>query len=121
MPRAAPPAARHTERPRSLTREGRSVMYPGPHPAIRRTRRRFAKRSSVVVTVAALGALASSPVAAHASGQLSLNCSARTVQVAIADPGPADQSLWGQLCYRGQHEPSTVQVLIPGATYNHLY
>ena len=44
-----------------------------------------------------------------------------TLQVAIADPGPADQTLWGQLCYRGRQEPTTVQVLIPGATYNHLY
>ena len=39
----------------------------------------------------------------------------------IADPGPADQTLWGQLCYRGDREPGTVQLLVHGATYNHLY
>ncbi|MGD0701445.1 MAG: alpha/beta fold hydrolase [Trebonia sp.] len=75
----------------------------------------------MAVSVTALCALASGPNAARAATLSALNCSARTVQVAIADPGPADQSMWGQLCYRGQREPATVQVLVPGATYNHLY
>lgn len=29
--------------------------------------------------------------------------------------------MWGQLCFRGSHEPATVQLLVHGATYNHLY
>jgi pimeloyl-ACP methyl ester carboxylesterase len=29
--------------------------------------------------------------------------------------------MWGQLCYRGSSEPSTVQLLVHGASYNHLY
>jgi pimeloyl-ACP methyl ester carboxylesterase len=45
----------------------------------------------------------------------------RTLPVAIADPGPADQVMWGQLCYRGSREPGTVQLLVHGASYNRLY
>ena len=30
--------------------------------------------------------------------------------------------MWGQqLCYRGSREPATVQLVVHGATYNHLY
>jgi len=29
--------------------------------------------------------------------------------------------MWGQLCYRGPVEPKTVQLVVPGATYNHIY
>jgi pimeloyl-ACP methyl ester carboxylesterase len=75
----------------------------------------------VAVAAAGLGALLCSPVTAQASGLPALNCSVVSLPVAIADPGPADQTMWGQLCYRGRDEPGTVQVLIPGATYNHLY
>ena len=82
---------------------------------------RFFYRSSLVVAVAISGALVLAPAAARASGLPPPNCSVHNLQVAITDPGPADQTLSGQLCYRGQQEPGTVQVLIPGATYNHLY
>jgi pimeloyl-ACP methyl ester carboxylesterase len=84
-------------------------------------RRRLVRRSATAVTVAALGSLIAVPAAASAAVIPPVTCSAHTLQVAIADPGPADQTLWGQLCYRGQKEPAAVQVLIPGATYNHLY
>jgi alpha-beta hydrolase superfamily lysophospholipase len=94
-------------------------------PISRLPRRRFTRRPVVAVSLAAtltaLSALASAPGAARASTLSALNCSAHTLPVAIADPGPADQTLWGQLCYRGPQEPGTVQVLVPGATYNHLY
>ena len=96
-------------------------MSPSTLPPAGRLRGRLTRRLSVAASAAALGALICVPAGAHASGVPSLNCSAHTLPVAITDPGPADQSLWGQLCYRGQHEPGTVQVLIPGATYNHLY
>jgi hypothetical protein len=40
-----------------------------------------------------------SPVAgARAAGPASLTCSDNTLAVRIADPGPADQVMWGQLC-----------------------
>jgi pimeloyl-ACP methyl ester carboxylesterase len=48
-------------------------------------------------------------------------CSTYTLPVRIADPGPADQTLWGQLCYPGTARPRTVQLLVHGAVYNHLY
>lgn len=48
-------------------------------------------------------------------------CTIYTLPVRIADPGPADQTLWGQLCYPGTARPQTVQLLVHGATYNHLY
>lgn len=93
------------------------------HPSGRRHRRRRSlNRSSIIVAAATLSTFAASPVvAAHASGLPVLTCSAHTLPVRIADPGPADQTMWGQLCYRGKHEPATVQLLVHGATYNHLY
>ncbi|MHC3475166.1 alpha/beta hydrolase [Streptomyces sp. 7R007] len=57
------------------------------------------------------------PAAAH-TGR---TCSTYTLPVRIADPGPADQTLWGRLCYPGTVRPRTVQLLVHGATYNHLY
>jgi len=70
---------------------------------------------------AALSVLAALPAAGAHASTLTLTCSAHTLQVRIADPGPANQTLWGQLCYGGLTEPATVQVLVHGATYNHLY
>ena len=95
-------------------------MSPGTPSSVRTSRRRILRRSLVAVA-AVPGALLCSPVAAQASGPPALTCSAVSLPVAIADPGPADQTLWGQLCYRGQDEPGTVQILIPGGTYTHLY
>jgi pimeloyl-ACP methyl ester carboxylesterase len=97
-------------------------MKKGKPPASRRPWRRRSGRLAMIVSAVTLGgAFAGAPLAAaHASGLPALTCSARTLPVRIADPGPADQTLWGQLCYRGT-EPGTIQVLVPGATYNHLY
>jgi len=50
-----------------------------------------------------------------------LECTEHVLHVRIADPGPADYSLWGQLCSRRGTSPKTVQVLVPGGTYNHVY
>jgi hypothetical protein len=83
--------------------------------------RRRAGRALALVT-AALAAVAYLPAAAaHADGLPALTCSDHTLPVRIADSGPADQTMWGQLCYRGSHEPATVQLLVHGASYNHLY
>jgi alpha-beta hydrolase superfamily lysophospholipase len=93
-------------------------------------------RAPIIITTALLAAAAVAVPAAPAlanpgratpattsgqAGPLTLNCSVHILPVAIADPGPADQSMWGELCYRGSIEPATVQLLVPGATYNHLY
>jgi pimeloyl-ACP methyl ester carboxylesterase len=79
--------------------------------------------SRVCAIAAALAAaLVFSPAAgAQADGLGALTCSDHTVAVRVADPGPADQTMWGQLCYRGSREPATVQLLVHGASYNHLY
>lgn len=58
---------------------------------------------------------------ARTAGSGGLNCSVHLLSVAISDPGPASQTLWGQLCYRGRTEPRTVQLLVHGATYDHAY
>ena len=98
-------------------------MNHASHSSTRQARcRPSAKRSAVIVAAAALSILAVAPMAgAQASVLPALTCSDHTLQVRIADPGPADQTMWGQLCYRGNHEPATVQLLVHGATYNHLY
>jgi pimeloyl-ACP methyl ester carboxylesterase len=85
------------------------------------TIRRRAPKAAAIVTAGALAFAFSVSPRAHAAAIPSLTCSDYTLSVAIADPGPADQSMWGQLCYRGSHEPATVQLLVHGATYNHLY
>jgi pimeloyl-ACP methyl ester carboxylesterase len=96
-------------------------MSQGASQRSRPPRRRLIRRSAAAVALAALGSLVAGPAAASGAVLPQLSCSVHALQVGIADPGPADQTLWGQLCYRGQREPAAVQVLIPGATYNHLY
>jgi len=82
--------------------------------------RRWPRACAILTALIATIALA--PTAgAHADGLPTLTCSAHTLPVALTDPGPADQTMWGQLCYRGSAEPATVQLLVHGVTYNHLY
>jgi hypothetical protein len=52
-----------------------------------------------MTAAAAPAAQAATTPAAHAS-PLALHCSAHVLPVALTDPGPADQSMWGELCYR---------------------
>ena len=76
----------------------------------------------LAISTAALAVIAFSPAGiGRASAIPALTCSDHTLAVSIADPGPADQTMWGQLCYHGSREPGTVQLLVHGATYNHLY
>jgi pimeloyl-ACP methyl ester carboxylesterase len=78
-------------------------------------------RACAIVT-ALMAASAVVPAAgARADGLPAVTCSDHTLPVALTDPGPADQTMWGQLCYRGGQEPATVQLLVHGVTYNHLY
>jgi pimeloyl-ACP methyl ester carboxylesterase len=89
------------------------------HRRVRRPRRPPAR--GLILAVAAASAVAAAPAAAaHAAALPALTCTDHSLPVRIADPGPADQTMWGQLCYRGG-EPRAVQVLMPGATYSHLY
>ncbi len=92
------------------------------HPSGKRHRRRPIMLPAVIAAAAALSALAAAQApGAAAAGIPALTCSAHTLPVRIADPGPASQAMWGQLCYRGNYQPATVQLLVHGATYNHLY
>lgn len=88
----------------------------------RRGRRPRRPRARALILAAAVAtAVAATPAAAaHAALLPALTCTVHSLPVRIADPGPADQTMRGQLCYRGG-EPRAVQVLVPGATYSHLY
>ncbi|WP_416974863.1 alpha/beta hydrolase [Streptomyces sp. 4F14] len=48
-------------------------------------------------------------------------CTDRSVRVALTPGGPADQSVYGRLCVPEGRPPSSVQLLVPGMTYTHLY
>ena len=109
---------RQRHRPRS--RAG-SRTLPGPGTAADAGIRRGPARACAIAA-ALLAAMVMVPAAgARAGGLPALTCSARTLPVALTDPGPAGQTMWGQLCYRGRQEPATVQLLVHGVTYNHLY
>lgn len=73
---------------------------------------------AMALSVATLGAAAAP---AHASEPSELHCANYNLSVALTDSGPADQTMWGQLCYRGSVEPDAVQLLVHGATYSHTY
>jgi alpha-beta hydrolase superfamily lysophospholipase len=108
------------ERNRPLS-QGGSLRLPGPGTAAGAGIRRGPARACAIAA-ALLAAMVTVPaVGARADGLPALTCSARTLPVALTDPGPADQTMWGQLCYRGSQEPATVQLLVHGITYNHLY
>jgi len=74
---------------------------------------------AVLALALACGTLVSLAMPARAGA--ARTCSTYTLPVRIADPGPADQTMWGQLCYPGTARPRKVQLLVHGATYNHLY
>jgi len=69
--------------------------------------------ASTLLVQPAPGALAAAAETRH--------CVDQVLPVRLADPGPAEYSLWGQLCWRGSTLPSTVQLLVPGGTYDHRY
>lgn len=50
-----------------------------------------------------------------------MTCKPYELPVRIADPGPADDTMAGTLCFRGKRPPETVQLLVHGATYNQQY
>jgi alpha-beta hydrolase superfamily lysophospholipase len=81
----------------------------------------FRLTSLIAVSALAAAALAS-PANAAPRQELSVkHCVERTVDVRLTDSGPADNQIWGQLCWRGERVPSAVQLLVPGTTYDHNY
>ena len=89
----------------------------GPVTSGPRTRR---PRRAVVMlgTVTAVLAVLTGPARAD---DLPLQCGTHQVHVAMSDGGPQDRTIVGQLCYRGPVLPRTVQLLVHGSSYNHLY
>jgi pimeloyl-ACP methyl ester carboxylesterase len=83
--------------------------------------RSFHIRRLILACALACGTLFALAMPARAAASLAPACSSYKLNVRIADPGPADQTLWGQLCYPGTARPSAVQLLVHGSTYNHLY
>jgi pimeloyl-ACP methyl ester carboxylesterase len=90
---------------------------PTPH----RRRGGRASRRALAVLGILVAALLTTFVPAASADTLALTCTQHTLQVRIADPGPASSTLFGQLCYRGSQAPATVQLLVHGITYNHIY
>src|SRR5262249_18720030 len=92
-----------------------SVLLPS-HP-----RPNLLRRIAIGVgTVLAIGMIAVAPSSAVADSG-NLHCTGHQVPVGMTDGGPLNLSMFGQLCYSGTQAPDTVQLLVHGATYNHLY
>lgn len=74
------------------------------------------------LAVGAVGAVLLSvvPPAEHAVA-VEVHCAEHAVPVRIAEGGPADQTVVGDLCYLGASPPRTVQLLAAGATYARRY
>jgi pimeloyl-ACP methyl ester carboxylesterase len=49
------------------------------------------------------------------------NSTCRSVQVPVSLPDVAPSTLYGELCIPSGDQPSTVQLLVHGGTYNHYY
>jgi hypothetical protein len=98
---------------------------------ISRLARRAARPAILVVGAALVAALASPALAAPdgpsggpaGTGPGGVRCRDYTLPVALAAGQPRAYSLWGELCAtrRELTGRATVQLLIPGATYNHRY
>jgi pimeloyl-ACP methyl ester carboxylesterase len=74
--------------------------------------------------VAALGFVISlstvTPIQVHASDKEE-HCQDITVPVSIAEGQPAQYQIWGQLCTPDNGPVATVQVLLHGLNYSHVY
>lgn len=50
-----------------------------------------------------------------------MSCATYSVPVTVVQGDPESANLYGELCHRGPSLPSTVQLLVHGATYDHHY
>lgn len=73
------------------------------------------------VTVAFLATLALGATPATADGQQAPACHDEFVPVALAAGEPLDYQVYGRLCLPPGPPPDTVQLLVPGITYDHTY
>lgn len=72
---------------------------------------------AVVLVLGVVAMLAAAPAVQAASG--SPSCRERSVRVSV--PGASRLTVAGSLCWSGARPPATVQLLLPGATYNRAY
>jgi pimeloyl-ACP methyl ester carboxylesterase len=79
----------------------------------------FYRRSFLVVLVA-LVVVVFLPRSVH-SATVQKTCQSLQVPVALSAGQPALTTIYGQLCLPSYVKSNTVQLLIPGATYGHIY
>lgn len=75
--------------------------------------------AATAILAAAFIAIAMNPAAASARSAAS-SCTTMTLPVALAPGDPANQEVFAEYCTPSA-QVSTVDVLVPGATYNHAY
>ncbi|MEW9534027.1 alpha/beta hydrolase [Microbispora sp. NPDC049125] len=75
---------------------------------------------AVAATSMLTGLLVSFPAAADAFAPAT-HCRDVTVPVSLAHGQPARERIWGRLCTPGHRPTATVQVLISGLNYSHVY
>ncbi|MDI1461131.1 alpha/beta hydrolase [Catellatospora sp. KI3] len=80
--------------------------------------KRFRSLALVPVLLAALVVVPAAPAGASLAP---MHCTQHTLPVRLSETGAASYSMWGELCYRGPRQPRTVQLLVHGAGYNHVY
>lgn len=68
--------------------------------------------------LACMGLLASGLSAPPAAADSSVHCSVIDLPISVPTP---HETMYGQLCMPAGRAPTTVQLLVHGATYNHLY
>src|SRR5258708_5776895 len=71
----------------------------------------------IVLALVMMGALPRPVSAAADQG----TCQSLYVPVALGAGQPAQYSIYGQLCLPAIGPGNTIQVLVPGATYDHIY
>lgn len=75
---------------------------------------------AAAVTGLSISLLSAVPAPAIAS-EPATHCRDVTVPVSIAEGQPTQYEIWGQLCTPDRQKATTVQVLIHGLNYSHLY
>ena len=88
--------------------------------ALRFFRRGAVRFVPVVLVLLVLLGVTFTPVSTYAS-PVSRTCQPVNVPVALGAGQPLQYSIYGQLCNPASGPGSTVQLLIPGATYGHIY
>jgi pimeloyl-ACP methyl ester carboxylesterase len=75
---------------------------------------------AATATALLVGLLAADPATALAS-ESATHCQDVTAPVSIAEGQPAQYQIWGQLCTPDHRPATSVQVLIHGLNYSHVY